>query len=148
MSLPKDPSEITAAIPGDRTRIEGGGNLHRAAMACGVRRYIQQASGFFLAPGSGLADESAGLVVKARPRVALSARAYAELEARVLNAGEMEGPGVWLLLRARHLVPPGGGKRRSGSQAGAPHHDGLLGVLRLQRTSTPPRISMNWWMMV
>jgi 2-alkyl-3-oxoalkanoate reductase len=105
-SLPKDPSEMAAAAPGDRKlRIEGGGNLHRAAMACGVRRYIQQASGFFLEPGSGLADESAGLAVNASPRVAASARAYAELEARVLNAGEMEGvalrygffygPGTW-----------------------------------------------------
>jgi nucleoside-diphosphate-sugar epimerase len=83
-SLPKEPSEMAAAAPGDRKlRIEGGGNLHRAAIACGVRRYIQQASG--------LADESAGLAVNASPRVALSARAYAELEARVLNAGEMEG---------------------------------------------------------
>ena len=105
-SLPKDPSEMAAAAPGDRKlRIEGGGNLHRAAMACGVRRYIQQASGFFLEPGSGLADESAGLAVDASPRVAANARAYAELEARVLNAGEMEGvalrygffygPGTW-----------------------------------------------------
>jgi nucleoside-diphosphate-sugar epimerase len=105
-SLPKHPSEMAAAAPGDRKlRIEGGGNLHRAAMACGVRRYIQQASGFFLEPGSGLADESAGLAIDASPRVALSARTYAELEARVLNAGEMEGvalrygffygPGTW-----------------------------------------------------
>jgi nucleoside-diphosphate-sugar epimerase len=105
-SLPGNPSEMAAAAPGDRKlRIEGGGNLHRAAMACGVRRYIQQASGFFLEPGSGLADESAGLAVNASPRVAASARAYAELEARVLNAGEMEGvalrygffygPGTW-----------------------------------------------------
>ena len=105
-SLPKDPSEMAAAAPGDRKlRIEGGGNLHRAATACGVRRYIQQASGFFLEPGSGLADESAGLAVNASPRVAANARAYAELEARVLNAGEMEGvalrygffygPGTW-----------------------------------------------------
>ena len=105
-SLPRDPSEMAAAAPGDRKlRIEGGGNLHRAAMACGVRRYIQQASGFFLEPGGGLADESAGLAVNASPRVAASARAYAELEARVLNAGEMEGvalrygffygPGTW-----------------------------------------------------
>ena len=105
-SLPKDPSEMAAAAPGDRKlKIEGGGNLHRAAMACGVRRYIQQASGFFLEPGSGLADESAGLAVNASPRVAANARAYAELEARVLNAGEMEGvalrygffygPGTW-----------------------------------------------------
>src|SRR5262245_57727943 len=84
-SLPKDPSGMAAAAPGDRKlRIEGGRNLHRAAMACGVRRYIQQASGFFLEPGSGLADESAGLAVNASPRVAMHARTYAELEARVL----------------------------------------------------------------
>src|SRR5262245_8567143 len=105
-SLPKDPSEMAAAAPGDRKlRIEGGGNLHRAAMACGVHRYMQQASGFFLEPGSGLADECAGLAVNASPRVALTARAYAELESRVLNAGKMEGvalrygffygPGTW-----------------------------------------------------
>src|SRR5262245_49791654 len=105
-SLPKDPSEMAAAAPGDRKlRIEGGGKLHRAAMACGVRRYVQQTSGFFLEPGSGLADESTGLAVEASPRVAAYARAYAELEARVLDAGEMEGvvlrygffygPGTW-----------------------------------------------------
>jgi nucleoside-diphosphate-sugar epimerase len=105
-SLPKDPSEMAAAEPGDRKlKIEGGANLHRAATACGVRRYIQQASGFFLEPGSGLADESAGLAVHASPRVAAHARAYAELEARVSNAGGMEGvvlrygffygPGTW-----------------------------------------------------
>ena len=105
-SLPKDPSELAAAAPGDRKlKIEGGGNLHRAAIACGVRRYIQQASGFFLEPGSGLADESPGLAVDASPRVAANARAYAELEARVMNVAQMEGvvlrygffygPGTW-----------------------------------------------------
>jgi nucleoside-diphosphate-sugar epimerase len=105
-SLPKDPSEMAAAAPEDRKlRIEGGGNLHRAAMACGVRRYIQQTSGFFLEPSTGLADESAGLAVNASPRVAASARAYAELEARVLNSAKMKGvalrygffygPGTW-----------------------------------------------------
>jgi nucleoside-diphosphate-sugar epimerase len=105
-SLPPHPSGMAAAAPADRKlRIEGGGNLHSAAMACGVRRYIQQASGFFLEPGGGLADEAAGLAVNASPGVALSARTYAELEARVLNAGEMEGvvlrygffygPGTW-----------------------------------------------------
>ena len=58
-ALPKSPSEMAEAAPGDRKlRLEGGGNLHRAARACGVRRYVQQASGFFLRPGSGLADES------------------------------------------------------------------------------------------
>ena len=105
-ALPKSPSEMAEAAPGDRKlRLEGGGNLHRAARACGVRRYVQQASGFFLRPGSGLADESEGLAVDGSPRVAASARTYAELETRVLNAGDMEGvalrygffygPGTW-----------------------------------------------------
>jgi nucleoside-diphosphate-sugar epimerase len=105
-SLPKDPSEMAAAAPGDRKlRIEGGGNLHRAARACGVRRYIQQSSGFFLKAGSGLDDESEGLAIDASPRVAANARTYAELEARVLDSGDMEGialrygffygPGTW-----------------------------------------------------
>src|SRR3982751_1018109 len=48
-SLPSDPSRMPEAEPENhRLRLEGGGNLHRAARACGVRRYIQQASGFFL----------------------------------------------------------------------------------------------------
>src|SRR5215207_1419923 len=105
-ALPRSPSEMAEAAAGDRKlRLEGGGNLHRAARACGVRRYVQQASAFFLKPGGGLADESEGLAVDASPRVAASARTYAELETRVLNASEMEGvvlrygfyygPGTW-----------------------------------------------------
>src|SRR6516165_12136646 len=105
-ALPQHPSEMAAAAAADRKlRLEGGGNLHSAAQANGVRRYIQQASGFFLRPGSGLADESEGLALDASPRVAAGARTYAELEARVLNAGDMEGvalrygffygPGTW-----------------------------------------------------
>lgn len=105
-ALPRHPAEMAAAAAGDRKlRLEGGGNLHRAARACGVRRYIQQSSGFFLKPGSGLADESEGLAVDASPRVAASARTYAELESRVLNVEGMEGvalrygffygPGTW-----------------------------------------------------
>ncbi len=105
-ALPRHPSEMAAAAPGDRKlRLDGGGNLHRAARACGVGRYIQQASGFFLKPGSGLADESEGMAVDASPRVAASARTYAELESRVLNAEGIEGvalrygffygPGTW-----------------------------------------------------
>src|SRR5918997_3584701 len=105
-SLPRDPSRMPEAEPENhRLRLEGGGNLHRAARACGVRRYIQQASGFFLEAGDGLADESAGLAIDASPRIAANARTYAELERRVLNAGDMEGvalrygffygPGTW-----------------------------------------------------
>ena len=70
-ALPRSPAEMAAAAEGDRKlRLEGGGNLHRAAPACGVRRYVQQASGFFLRPGRGLGDESEGLAVDASPRVA------------------------------------------------------------------------------
>ena len=91
-SLPKSPADMASAAPGDRKlRLEGGGNLYRAASASGVRRYIQQASGFFLKTSGGLADESDGLAIDASPGVAASARTYAELESRVLNPGAMEG---------------------------------------------------------
>ncbi len=92
-ALPKDPAEYGAAFPGDRQlRLEGGGNLHRAAQARGVRRYIQQASGFFLRAEPGLADESAPLAVDASPGIAAGAQMYAEIESRLRNhSGNMEG---------------------------------------------------------
>jgi nucleoside-diphosphate-sugar epimerase len=91
-ALPKDPSDLAAAGPDDRKlRIEGGGNLFRAAQAAGVRRYLQQASAFFLKAGSGLADESESLAVNATPGVSTSAKTYAELEARLFSAPQMEG---------------------------------------------------------
>jgi nucleoside-diphosphate-sugar epimerase len=91
-SLPKDPAQMAAAVVGDRRlRLEGGGHLYRAARTVGVRRYLQQSSGFFLKPGTGLADESEGLAIDASPGVAASARAYTELEDRVLQDGSMEG---------------------------------------------------------
>jgi len=47
-SLPKEQSDMPKYAAGDRKlRIEGGGNLFRAALATGVRRYLQQSSGFF-----------------------------------------------------------------------------------------------------
>jgi nucleoside-diphosphate-sugar epimerase len=105
-SLPKSPADMAGARAADRRlRVEGGGNLRRAALACGARRYVQQSSGFFLAPGEGLADESVGMAVDATPGVAAHARSYAELEARVLTPGPLEGvalrygffygPGTW-----------------------------------------------------
>ena len=91
-SLPKSPADMASAAPGDRKlRLEGGGNLYRAAKASGVRRYIQQASGFFLKASAGLADESDGLAIDASPGVAASACTYTELESRVLSPGAMEG---------------------------------------------------------
>ena len=91
-ALPKDPSDLAAAGPGDRKlRIDGGGNLFRAALAAGVRRYLQQASAFFLKAGSGLAEESESLAVDATPGVSANAKTYAELEARLFSAPKMEG---------------------------------------------------------
>jgi len=81
-SLPKDPSDMPKYAAGDRRlRIEGGGNLFRAAIAVGVRRYLQQSSGFFLKAAEGtLADESSPLDVHASPGVAASAKTYEQLE--------------------------------------------------------------------
>jgi 2-alkyl-3-oxoalkanoate reductase len=91
-SLPKNPADLPAYFARDRKlRLEGGGNLHQAALACEVRRYIQQGSGFFLKPGPGLADESVGLVIDATPGVAVSAQMYAALEERTLKPQSMEG---------------------------------------------------------
>jgi 2-alkyl-3-oxoalkanoate reductase len=91
-ALPKHPSDLAAAGPGDRKlRLEGGGNLFRAAQTAGVRGWLQQASGFFLKAGSGLADESESLAVDATPGVAANARTYAELEKRLFSAPAMEG---------------------------------------------------------
>jgi hypothetical protein len=63
---------------GDRkVRLEGGGNVFGASLACGVRRYLQQSSGFFLkAAAWTLANESAPLDVHASPSLYASARTY------------------------------------------------------------------------
>jgi nucleoside-diphosphate-sugar epimerase len=104
-SLPKSSAELANAIPGDlKIRLEGGGNLHRAAEEFGVKRYLQQASGFFLKAAKGLADEGSPIAVEAGGNVGLSARMYAELENRVrrssmegvaLRYGFFYGPGTW-----------------------------------------------------
>ena len=106
-SLPKTQKDMPKYAAGDRkVRIEGGGNLFRAALATGVRRYLQQSSGFFLKAAAGtLADESSPLDPDASPGVAASARTYAELEARLFSSGAIEsvalrygffyGPKTW-----------------------------------------------------
>lgn len=111
-AIPKTPSELPVYAAGDRKlRIEGGGNLHRAALAWGVRRYIQQSSGFFLDAKGALADESSPLTVKASPVIAGYAQMYASLEQRtlessiegvVLRYGFFYGPNTW-------YDPDGGG---------------------------------------
>ena len=92
-SLPKEQSDMPKYAAADRKlRIEGGRNLLGAAIASGVRRYLQQASGFFLKAAEGtLADESSPLDVNASPSVAASARTYTELEARLFSSHQLEG---------------------------------------------------------
>jgi nucleoside-diphosphate-sugar epimerase len=104
-SIPKTPSELPAYAERDKKlRIEGGGILHRAALACGVRRYIQQSSGFFLETKGALTEESSTLDVTASPLIAGYARMYAQLEQRVLESsiegvalryGFFYGPNTW-----------------------------------------------------
>jgi nucleoside-diphosphate-sugar epimerase len=71
----------------------------------GVRRYVLQSSGFWYAPGPGLADESSLLAVDASPGVAAGARTYVELESTAFRVSEIDcvamrygffyGPGTW-----------------------------------------------------
>lgn len=91
-ALPQHPSEMPEAAPGDRKlRLEGGGNLLRLAQTLGVRRYLQQSTGFFIRAGKGLADESEPLAVDASPSIARAAQTYTELESRLLKAPGIEG---------------------------------------------------------
>ena len=95
-SLPKEQNEMPKYAAGDRKlRIEGGGNLFRAAIASGVRRYLQQSSGFFLKAAKGtLADEASPLAIDASPGVAASARMYRELEGRLFSLSALGGVAV------------------------------------------------------
>lgn len=107
-SLPRHytPAEMRAAAERDRkVRVEGNANLLAAIGDLGVRRYLLQSSGFWYAPGAGLADESTPFIVDASPGVAASAGTYAELEARASRTQDLEfvalrygffyGPGTW-----------------------------------------------------
>ena len=100
--------EMKAAAEHDRkVRIEGNANLLAALQETGVRRYLLQSSGYWYAPGTSLADESAEFAFDASPGVAAGARRYAELEAAALRAPGVElvilrygffyGPGTWYL---------------------------------------------------
>ena len=107
-SLPRryTPAEMAAAAERDRkVRVEGNINLLAALRDAGVRRYLLQSTGFFYAPGAGLADESAPFISDASPGVAANARTYMDLESRAtatpgievvaLRYGFFYGPGTW-----------------------------------------------------
>jgi nucleoside-diphosphate-sugar epimerase len=84
-SLPRHytPAEMKAAAERDRkVRVEGNMNLLAALRDAGARRYLLQSSGFWYAPGAGLADESVPFISSASPGVEASARTYMELETR------------------------------------------------------------------
>src|SRR5262245_54057348 len=108
-SLPKHYTreEMRAAADRDRkVRLEGGRNVQNAAKAAGVRRYLVQSTGFFYAPGPGLATEADSLAISASPAVSASVQTYLQIEQRVLNApdlvgvalryGFFYGPGTWV----------------------------------------------------
>ncbi|HJW70643.1 MAG TPA: NAD(P)-dependent oxidoreductase, partial [Candidatus Binatia bacterium] len=107
-SLPRHytPAEMKAAAERDhKVRVEGNINLLAALRDAGVCRYLLQSSGFWYAPGVGLADESVPFISSASPGVEASARTYKELEARAsatpgiefvaLRYGFFYGPGTW-----------------------------------------------------
>jgi nucleoside-diphosphate-sugar epimerase len=132
-ALPKHPSQMAEAATGDRKlRLEGGGNLFRAAQAAGVRRYVQQSTGFFLRAGSGLADETETLAVDASPRVAASAQnlyrtRIAPLQRPPERVPERDQDGrcrasLRILLWPEYLVSPRRRFRGPGAQAGDADH--------------------------
>jgi 2-alkyl-3-oxoalkanoate reductase len=107
-SLPRHytPAEMKAAADRDTSiRREGNFNLLAGMRESGVRRYVLQSSGFWYAPGPGLADESSLLAVDASPGVAAGARTYSELESTAFRVPEIDcvamrygffyGPGTW-----------------------------------------------------
>jgi nucleoside-diphosphate-sugar epimerase len=93
-SLPKryTPEDMRAAAPRDRqVRLEGGGNLHRAALRSGVKRYVVQSTGFFYGPGQGLASETEDLAHGASPGVAGAVDTYTRIEQRLFGDRALEG---------------------------------------------------------
>ena len=107
-SLPRHytPAEMKAAAERDsRVRREGNVNLLAAMCESGGRRYVLQSSGFWYAPGPGLAHESSPMAVDASPGVAASARVYVDLESTAFRASGIDsvamrygffyGPGTW-----------------------------------------------------
>jgi nucleoside-diphosphate-sugar epimerase len=107
-SLPRHytAEEMKAAAERDhKVRSEGNANLLVALRNAGVRRYLLQSSGFWYAPGVGLADEREPFAFDGSPAVAAGSRRYAELEAAAsgtpgvevvsLRYGFFYGPGTW-----------------------------------------------------
>ena len=109
-SLPRryTPAEMRAAAERDRkVRVDGNINLLAALRDAGVRRYLLQSSGFWYAPGAGLADELVPFISSASPGVEAAARTYLELEARASATPGME----FVALRYGFFMAPAPGTR-------------------------------------
>src|SRR4051812_12453360 len=105
-SLPKryTPEEMRTAAPRDRQiRLEGGGNLYRAAIETGVKRYVVQSTGFFYGPGDGLASEADALAQNASPGIAGSVATYTQIESRLFSSPALQG----IALRYGFFYGPG-----------------------------------------
>ena len=99
-------AEMNVAAERDRKiRVEGNANLLSVLAEAGAHRYILQSTGFYYAPGDGLADESTPFALDASPAIAAGSRIYAELEAAASQTPEVDcvalrygffyGPGTW-----------------------------------------------------
>lgn len=104
-SLPEDfnPRKIDYG-PTNRARLEGGGNLMRAALAVRARRYVAQSIAFIYAPEGGLVkDESAPVFEDAPAPFDEGVRAMVAHEREVLGSDGIEG----LVLRYGQFYGPG-----------------------------------------
>jgi 2-alkyl-3-oxoalkanoate reductase len=105
--LPKHytPADMKAAAERDaRVRVEGNKNLIAAAQEARVRRFLLQSTGFWYAPGGGLADEGERFAYGASPRRSAAlcpARGYdswsKRVRGRALPYGFFYGPGTWFM---------------------------------------------------
>lgn len=114
-SLPKHytPDDMRAAAERDhKLKLEGGQNVLNAARAAGARRYIIQSTGFYYAPGPGLAHETDPLALNAPPAISANVRTYTQLENRTLGAQGLEG----VALRYGFFYGPVHGSGQTGTQ--------------------------------
>src|SRR5262245_12851883 len=98
---------MKAAAERDRkVRMEGNIYLLAALRDAGVRRYLLQSSGFWYAPGAGLADESVPFISSALPGSRGQRPHLPGIgSARIGDSGNrVRGATLRILLRPRHLV--------------------------------------------
>ena len=163
-------AEMAAAAERDRqVRIEGNKNFLAVLPETGVRRYLLQSSGFWYAPGVGLADENEPFAFAASPAVAAGTRRYAELEQTAsastgiefvaLRYGFFYGPGTWFdsagdmgeQVRRQEVPVIGDGQGVCGAgcisrmrRPRPPRHWNARRVPTTLLTTTPPRNSAGY----